>query len=49
MELQALITDTDVDLPTEYQELQGVVREFANEVVAPVSARHGSRRYREPA
>jgi len=29
-----------VDLPSEYQELQASVRAFANEVVAPVSARH---------
>jgi short/branched chain acyl-CoA dehydrogenase len=35
-----MTTDADVDLPSEYQDLQASVRDFANEVVAPVSARH---------
>ena len=38
-----LMTMTDInitDLPEEYRELQSVVREFANEVVDPVSAKH---------
>src|SRR4051812_18464510 len=33
-------SDAAVDLPSEYQELQASVRDFANQVVAPVSARH---------
>ena len=35
-----MISDAAVDLPSEYQDLQASVRDFANEVVAPVSARH---------
>ncbi len=35
-----MTSDATVDLPSEYQELQASVRDFANEVVAPVSARH---------
>ena len=38
-----LMTMTDInitDLPEEYRELQSVVREFANEVVDPVAAKH---------
>jgi len=35
------MTDINItDLPEEYRELQNVVREFANEVVDPVSAQH---------
>ncbi|WP_293768563.1 acyl-CoA dehydrogenase family protein [uncultured Corynebacterium sp.] len=35
------MTDINItDLPEEYRELQNVVREFANEVVAPVSYQH---------
>lgn len=35
------MTDINIaDLPEEYRELQNVVREFANEVVDPVSAKH---------
>lgn len=33
-------SDAAVDLPAEYQDLQATVRDFANEVIAPVSARH---------
>ena len=33
-------SDAAVDLPSEYRDLQASVRDFANEVVAPVSARH---------
>ena len=35
-----MTNDAAVDLPSEYQDLQASVRDFANEVVAPVSARH---------
>ena len=35
-----MTSDAAVDLPSEYQDLQATVRDFANEVVAPVSARH---------
>jgi len=33
-------SDAVVDLPSEYQDLQASVRDFARQVVAPVSARH---------
>ncbi len=33
-------SDTGVDLPTEYLQLQAMVRSFAQQVVAPVSAKH---------
>ncbi len=34
------MTDSPVDLPSEYRDLQDIVREFATDVVAPVSAKH---------
>lgn len=33
-------SDPGVDLPTEYRQLQAMVRSFAQQVVAPVSAKH---------
>ncbi len=33
-------SDAGVDLPTEYRQLQAMVRSFAQQVVAPVSAKH---------
>jgi short/branched chain acyl-CoA dehydrogenase len=35
-----LNSDPGVDLPTEYRQLQAMVRSFAQQVVAPVSAKH---------